>query len=116
MASTESEGGLGRGGRSPQERIPPNAPGTSLYAPRETETSGDLTRVPGRIRPGGDMVGIEERGAPEQVAPSRVPYYEVITGYSREAEEALAREEVPPAYRSVVRDYFDALQSGEEAG
>ncbi len=43
---------------------------------------------------------------------SRVPYYEVMGEYSRAAEEALSREEVPPAYRSTIRDYFEALQSG----
>jgi len=107
--------GMGRGGPAPQAFIPPNAPATSLYAPRTTETSGTMERVRAQVRPGGPMVVTTEKGAPTRVDPSRVPYYEVITDYSKAAEEALSREEVPPTYRTTVRDYFDALQSGAES-
>ena len=48
------------------------------------------------------------------ISGSEVPYYEVIGEYSRAAEEALAKEEVPPLYRKTVREYFDALQGSEE--
>jgi len=104
--------GSGAGGTGRQESIPPNAEATRLYAPRTTETEGTLERVPGAVRPQGPMPAITERGAPTPGDRSRVPYYEVLPGYSRAAEEALSREEVPPAYRSTVRDYFNALQSG----
>ncbi len=106
----ESE--MGRGGPAPQERIPPDAPAASLYAPRTTETSGSVARVPGQVRPQGEMMAVTEKGAPVKVSESRVPYYEVLPEYSKAAEEALAREEVPPAYRTTVREYFKALQSG----
>jgi hypothetical protein len=49
------------------------------------------------------------RGAPERSGASR-PYYEVYSSYQRAAEEALSREEVPPAYKKHVRDYFDSLR------
>ncbi len=55
-----------------------------------------------------------EKGAPVRITESRVPYYEVISDYSRSAEEALNREEVPAAYRTTVRAYFSALQSGAQ--
>ena len=64
------------------------------------------------MRPGGEMAATTERGAPTTGSDSRVPYYEVITDYSKAAEEALSREEVPPAYRPTVREYFKALESG----
>ena len=95
-----------------QRSIPPDAPGARLYAPRATPTSGNLERVPGQVRPDGEMAATTERGAPTIGSDSRVPYYEVITDYSRAAEEALSREEVPPAYRGTVREYFKALESG----
>ena len=61
---------------------------------------------------GGPMMGTTTRGAPDVGSRSTVPYYEVMPEYSRVAEEALTKEEVPPAYRKTVREYFDALQSG----
>jgi hypothetical protein len=106
--------GQGAGGPSPQEHIPPNAPGTSLYTPRETPVDADPTRVRAGVRPGGDMAAVTTRGAPETASESRVPYYEVIDDYSQAAEDALSHEEVPPAYRQTVRDYFESLQNGRE--
>ena len=99
-----------------QPFVPPNAPGASLYAPRTTETSGSLARVPGQVRPSpeGTMSVTSEKGAPTTGSDSRVPYYEVIGDYSKAAEEAIAREDVPPAYRSTVREYFKALEAGKK--
>jgi hypothetical protein len=61
------------------------------------------------------MLTTTEKGAPTKVTQSRVPYYEVIGEYSKAAEDAMSREEVPPAYRGTVRAYFRALQSDEAA-
>jgi chemotaxis protein histidine kinase CheA len=105
----------GRGGPAPQEHIPANAPSTQLFAPRVNENPGDLARVRGQIDPRGPMMTTTEKGAPVKITASRVPYYEVISDYSKTAEEALSREEVPPSYRSSVRAYFNALQSGAKA-
>jgi hypothetical protein len=99
----------------PQKEIPPDAPGTQLFAPRQSENPGDLERVRAQINPQGPMLATTEKGAPPPGGASRVPYYEVISDYSKTAEEALAKEEVPPAYRGTVRDYFRALQSGKPA-
>jgi hypothetical protein len=107
--------GLGRGGPMPQGQIPPNAPPTSLFAPRQSDNPGDLARVRAQINPQGPMLTTTEKGAPVKVTESRVPYYEVIGEYSKAAEDAMSREEVPPAYRSAVRAYFRALQAGEAA-
>ena len=60
------------------------------------------------------MAAVTTRGAPETASESRVPYYEVIGDYSQAAEDALSREEVPPAYRQTVREYFDSLQHGSD--
>jgi histone H3/H4 len=103
----------GQGGPAPQESIPPNAPGTQLFAPRQSDNPGDLERVRAQINPEGPMMSTTEKGAPAVGSASRVPYYEVISDYSKTAEEALSKEEVPAAYRSTVRAYFRALQSGK---
>lgn len=112
-----SQAGLGAGpDNGSQPFVPPNAPGASLYAPRTTETSGSLARVPGQVRPSPEstMSVTTEKGAPTTGSDSRVPYYEVIGDYSKAAEEAIAREDVPPAYRSTVREYFKALEAGKK--
>ena len=113
----ECQGGdqvvYGQGGPAPQESIPPNAPGTQLFAPRQSDNPGDLERVRAQINPEGPMMSTTEKGAPAVGSASRVPYYEVISDYSKTAEEALSKEEVPAAYRSTVRAYFRALQSGK---
>jgi hypothetical protein len=51
----------------------------------------------------------ETKGAPDDAGPSSVPYYEVLPDYQKAKEKALAKEEVPPAYRKRVTDYFDSL-------
>ncbi|MFB3880306.1 MAG: hypothetical protein ACE149_03535 [Armatimonadota bacterium] len=103
----------GRGGPAPQQSVPPNAPATQLFAPRQSENPGDLERVRAQINPNAPMMSTTEKGAPAVGGASRVPYYEVLSDYSKTAEEALSKEEVPAAYRSTVRAYFRALQSGK---
>jgi len=40
----------------------------------------------------------------------------VIGEYSKEAEEALSKEEVPSGYRASVRQYFQSLQGAGGGG
>ena len=114
LRATGASAGTCAGGITDQPFIPLNAEAAKLYAPRTTETSGPLQRVRARVGPQGRIMAITEKGAPVKVTESRVPYYEVIADYSKAAEEALSREEVPPTYRTTVRNYFSALQSGEK--
>jgi hypothetical protein len=112
-------GGSGRGigpDSGSQQQVAPNAEGASLYAPRENPMDATPEQVRTGVRPGGEAHATPTRGAPDRVDPSRVPYYEVIGDYSRAAEDALEREEVPPAYRGTVREYFESLQGGDTAG
>lgn len=116
LREPRQSGGSCAGGIGPdqgsQQQVPPNAPGTSLYAPRHAPVTATPERVRGSVREGGEAYAGPTRGAPDRVDPSRVPYYEVIGEYSRAAEDALEREEVPPAYRATVREYFGSLQGG----
>jgi len=104
--------GYGTGPGDSQGQYDPNAPGAGLFDPRETQTDGKLTRLPSQINPSGTMLTVPttDPGAPDKVSASRVPYYEVIGNYSKSAEEALSKEEVPPGYRPTVRKYFKSLQ------
>ena len=44
---------------------------------------------------------------------ARTPYYDVYESYKRDAEDAIARENVPPAYRDSVKEYFDRVKPGQ---
>ncbi len=133
--------GSGRGGRAGRSRGPgttneeaestpsegapqsPYQPGDSpddptkaeyerLYAPRRTETMQSDERVRGRAgRAGGFRTEQGPRDAPG-LSDSRVPYYDVVGEYRAEADEALARGDIPVTERHRVKRYFDELQEG----
>ena len=54
--------------------------------------------------------GGESKSAPDQVGPAKVPYTAVMPAYQKAAEDSLQRDQVPPAYRKRVKDYFGSLQ------
>jgi chemotaxis protein histidine kinase CheA len=101
---------MGIGPGDSQGKLTPGTPGASLYAPRDTKTDGSYAKLPGQIKPGGQMLTTTEQGAPEKSGNSQVPYYEVIGEYSKAAEEALSKEDVPAGYRGTVREYFQSLE------
>jgi len=73
----------GQGGPAPQESIPPNAPATQLFAPRQSDNPGDLERVRAQINPEGPMMSTTEKGAPAGGQRLAGAYYEVISDYSK---------------------------------
>ena len=42
--------------------------------------------------------------------PAKTPYYDVYESYKKDAEDAVGREAVPPAYRDSVKDYFESIK------
>jgi hypothetical protein len=42
--------------------------------------------------------------------PVKTPYYDVYESYKKDAEDAVSREAVPPAYREPVKNYFDSIK------
>ncbi len=109
-------GGRSRGPESQgQQRAGPgDAPGTTP-APHKT---GDPTRIiPGERGPGlqaegkageGDSTRLLARTLPDWTG-SRLPEGAVLNQYSRQAESALARDEVPLQLKEYVKDYFTAI-------
>ena len=49
------------------------------------------------------------RGSPDRTD-SKTPYYAVTPTALRQAEDALAKEEVPAAYRKSVKQYFEGIR------
>lgn len=111
QGGSNHDSGLGIGPDNGSNTLPRNAPAATLYAPRKTDLPTQAQRVPAFLqRSGQPMPAVTVRGAPSTPGRSRVPYYEVLPGYSHTAEEALAREAVPPAYRESVKEYFQSLE------
>lgn len=48
--------------------------------------------------------------APAGQTTSKVPYYDYVAPAQKSAESTMDKEEIPPAYRSDVRRYFNSLQ------
>lgn len=90
--------GRGRGGRAGQ---PQNASGDIVGRGREAKVSGKLER-----KPGGEYLYLEAKPG---VGAARVPYSSAYPQYRRAAERSVERSKVPPHLRSVVRNYFDAI-------
>jgi hypothetical protein len=67
------------------------------------------TLVKGRKGEGPELI-TPFRGAPDRTD-SKAPYYAVTPSALRQAEDAVAKEEVPAAYRKSVKDYFEGLRS-----
>ena len=67
------------------------------------------TKVKGQFSPGGQMPSITLKGVsiPGQ---SSIQFEEAAAAAQSEAQAALNQDQVPRAYRSNVRDYFDDLK------
>ncbi len=94
-----------------------NAPGDGgergyerIFVPeRVGGEGGEQVTLPGSDEPGETVVG---QGSPDPGAPGSgsVPYVEVFPAYDQAAREAIESGVVPPALRSLVRDYFSSLE------
>lgn len=70
-----------------------------------------ITRVTSQLGKSGMIFPAgETKGAPDETAPTSVPYTKVYPSYSKAAENALEKEQVPPAYRQRVKKYFSSLE------
>ena len=77
---------------------------------KQTKEVKDLAKVGAQVGESGMVFSAgETKGAPDTANPASVPYTQVITDYRKAAENALAKEKVPPVYRSRVKEYFGSL-------
>ncbi len=65
--------------------------------------------VAGKADPRGAHGVQTQRGQPDRNT-ARAPAYVATPEFRRQAEAAMRREEIPPAYRDQVKDYFDAIR------
>ncbi len=119
------------------EAAPPRAPGSNPVSPGPDEgtppppgpNQGNLpgqgaggargsptprlggTRVPAHLAgiPGEGTSALKEITAPGQVGSSRLPATRPPAEVPHEIDRALSREPLPPAYRTIIRRYFERL-------
>ncbi len=83
-----------------------------VWAPRLPKTQQKLSRIKGKWGREGETEQLQTRGE-AQSGQVKTPYYEVYESYKKDAEDAISKEVVPPAYKQPVKDYFDSLQPGK---
>ena len=77
-------------------------------ANRRLAGQGRESSVKGKLQQGsgGEYLYLQSKAG---VGAARAPYSSAYPQYRREAERSVQRSQVPPALRSVVRKYFDAI-------
>jgi len=77
-------------------------------ATRRLEGQGKETQLGGKLtnKPGGEYI---YSGAKPGAGALRVPYSSAYPQYRRQAERTVERSQVPSQMRSMVRNYFDAI-------
>ena len=72
--------------------------------------------LPGDMTKGKILAGIMQKAVPEEGAePTQEFVVKTFESVQQEAEQALTKEEIPPAAKEYVRQYFGTLEP-EEAG
>ena len=83
-----------------------------MWSDRLPKTQKKLDRVTGKMGDQGEVEQLPTR-TEAQGGPVRTPYYEVYESYKKDAEDAISKEAVPPAYKRPVKEYFESLQSDQ---
>jgi len=68
-----------------------------------------IDRVKGKWGNSGEVEQLPTRGDGKG-GQARTPYYDVYQAAKRDAEDAVGRESVPPAYKAPVKDYFESIK------
>jgi hypothetical protein len=72
-------------------------------------TQKKLSRIKGKYGDNGETEQLATRTEAKGGSAS-TPYYEVYESYKKDAEDAVSKENVPPAYKQPVKDYFESLK------
>src|SRR5262249_23123942 len=105
-ANGQAKSGKGGGKGSPMQGVSSGAGGWGGYRPAAgapTPSKKLDTMVKGVKGKGPELI-TPFRGAPDR-SDTKTPYYSVNPTALRQAEDALAKEDVPAAYRKPVKEY-----------
>jgi hypothetical protein len=80
-----------------------------VWSDRVPATRKKIDRIQGKYGEEGETEQLptktEAKGGSAQT-----PYYEVYESYNKDAEDAVNKEKVPPAYKQPVKDYFESIK------
>ena len=79
------------------------------WSSRLPKPHSKIDRVKGKWGSEGEVEQLPTRGDGKG-GQAHTPYYDVYQSYKREAEDAVGREAVPPAYKGPVKDYFESIK------
>lgn len=103
--------GVGSGGVSDikSKRTGDKRRWADVWSDRVPATRKKIDRVQGKY---GDEGETEQLPTREEAkgGPVKTPYYEVYESYQKDAEDAVNKESVPPAYKQPVKDYFESIK------
>lgn len=68
-----------------------------------------IDRVKGKWGDSGEVEQLPTKGDGKG-GQAHTPYYEVYEAHKRDAEDAVGRESIPPAYKAPVKDYFESIK------
>ncbi|HEX8833016.1 MAG TPA: hypothetical protein VF719_02385, partial [Abditibacteriaceae bacterium] len=83
-----------------------------VWSDRLPQTQKKASRITGKMGDSGEMEQLPTR-TEAQGGPVNTPLYEVYESYKKDAEDAVSKEVVPPAYKQPVREYFDGIKPNE---
>ena len=74
-----------------------------------TATQKKLSKIKGKWGGSGEVEQLPTKGEGKG-GQSSTPLYDVEQSYRKDAEDAVSRDSVPPAYKQPVKDYFDTFK------
>jgi hypothetical protein len=80
-----------------------------VWSDRLPQTRQKLDRITGKMGSDGDVEQLPTQSDAKN-GPVKTPYYEVYESYKKDAEDAISKESVPPAYKQPVKEYFESLK------
>lgn len=80
-----------------------------VWSDRVPATRKKIDRVQGKYGEEGETEQLPTR-TEAKGGPVKTPYYEVYESYKKDAEDAVSKEAVPPAYKQPVKDYFESIK------
>lgn len=79
------------------------------WSDRLPKTRKKLDRITGKMGSSGEVEQLPTR-TEAKGGQVNTPYYDVYENSRKDAEDAVSREQVPPALKQPVKDYFDSLK------
>ena len=80
-----------------------------VWTDRLPKTRQKIDRITGKLGDNGEMEQLPTK-TEAKGGSARTPYYNVYESYKKDAEDAVAKDAVPPAYKQPVKNYFESLK------